>query len=215
MAAKIKLPAMTQKQLLEKLRHNSIKVTPLIELALIQAKETHGNIKRLNGTPYLEQHIYPMVSDMIDYCKYSKKNIDDVIIASVLLHDVMEDDPKITPTIFKKMFGKKVFDTVMPVTKPVHDPNVSQQEMFKINQRFWKSIKKSGEYSIIIKLIDKINNNSCDFGILPEHADKVRRDVNEIEKMYMPYAIENYEYFYKKFKTLAQELNKALKSKPI
>ena len=219
MVAKIKseliVEHLTEKQLLQKLKIANIQVSPLIKKALLQAKKTHEGIKRMNGSSYLNEHIYPLVVDMIDYCKVNKIKINDVIISSVILHDVIEDDINLDKSKFKKDFGNEIFNIVMSVTKPAHCQNVSQEEMFVINTQFWESIQKSGRYGIIIKLLDKLNNNSSDLTIIDKFPAKVQRDIDEIEELYIPYTQKNDRYLYVRFKKLAFELKKALKAKHI
>jgi (p)ppGpp synthase/HD superfamily hydrolase len=212
MAQKIKVPFLTKQGLLQDLRSHGIPITQLIKDAMIQAEKTHDHVKRLNGSPYLDQHIYPMVKQLREYCAMHHISFSDEFIAAILLHDVMEDDRKITPAIFKKKFGENIYLIVKPLTKPSHRSGMSYEQMIRLNTKLWNHAKKSNQYSILIKLADKLNNYTCDINNIEDHPAWVKRNIKEAEKNYIPYTKKHNPYFHKKFVALVKELRNALKT---
>ena len=208
-----KPPYITKDELLKILKKNGVIIDELLNKALLQAEKTHKNAKRDDGGPYLEKHIYPVAVDIINYFKSEKPGmkIPQETIISALLHDVLEDDHDISEEEFKKMFGKKIFDIVLPLTKPWHRQNISQEEMFEINKVFFNNIIRSNESSILIKLADRTSNTEGFLGFSNLDFPKYHRSIKEVELEYLPYAKKHNKYFFKRLSDVMDELKKRSK----
>ena len=94
-----------------------------------------------------------------DVLKYSS---DENLIAAAILHDVLEDCPRVTKKQLKKIFGDKVAKIVS---------EVSLTEKRHIKNKIWKEkkiayiskIKKASKESLVVVAADKINNMTAYF----------------------------------------------------
>jgi (p)ppGpp synthase/HD superfamily hydrolase len=204
----------TKHELIGKIQKNNIAMSPILEKAFLQAEASHIMQKRLNGKPYLEQHIYPVVSDLIDYCNASGVICREDLIVAALLHDVLEDDKKVTKREFIRKFGLKVYLLVHPITKKFTAHQLNDIDRILMNSDYWKNITKSSIYCILIKLADKTNNLESDLEIVSDHPDKVRLDIENIEFNYLPYTEKNNKYYHDKITSIVSELKKYLNEQP-
>ena len=204
-------PHITKKAIVEELKKNNL-MSPLIRKAIKQVIKTHSKQKRDNGSPYIEQHLYPVVHEIIQYYKDEKPKeiISKEIIAGALLHDVLEDDKKLNDNKFISLFGPEVYSIVKTLTKPPHDGYTPNTVMSLINNMVWENVKKSDEKIIIIKLADRTNNMESFFGLDNINTPKVHRYIEEVTKEYLPYTKSHNTYFYQKLSQICAELNKRL-----
>jgi (p)ppGpp synthase/HD superfamily hydrolase len=153
---------MTERGLRQKIARAGIRITPLINKALEQAKASHKEQKRDDGSPYLEQHIYPVASEMIDSLDEKRaikrrRQISEKAIAAALLHDVLEDDRSLSDREFIRKFGREVYALVKPLTKPPKENRrrQSQEEKRRINEAQLRKISKAHRIARLIKLADR------------------------------------------------------------
>jgi hypothetical protein len=85
---------------------------------------------------------------------------------------------------------------------------VSQQEMIRINKRFFDSIINSNPYSILIKLADRTNNTESSCSSSEHGSAKSKRYVREVELEYLPYAKKHNKYFYNRLRKIIAESRK-------
>lgn len=197
----MKPPFLTEDQLLNEFSASRIKITPLLEKALIQTKRTHRKHLRDDGTSsVLEQHIYPLVKSIISCYKYEQKKITTSVLAAGLLHDVIEDDYNMTDKKFKFMFGNKIYKIVKCVTKKPEEnkPDLSEEEIYAINVKLVENLRKCPTEAQIIKLADRFNNVICSFSAKPKNIKKYKRRILETEEIFLPFAKEVSPFFYKK-----------------
>src|SRR5579862_8214767 len=64
--------------------------TPLVYQAMEEAKHTHAEQVRDDGSPYLTQHVYPVVADVIR--SRGRSHVPVAALIAGYLHDVVEDD---------------------------------------------------------------------------------------------------------------------------
>jgi len=198
----MKSPFLTETQLIEKFNEKKIVLSPLLKLALEQAKKSHINQKRDDGSPYLTEHIYPIVEDLIN--SFGDKNIPEEILVGALLHDVLEDDETMTEERFINLFGKKIFDIVKPLTKSKED-NVSglpEKKEKSISKKVFAIISKANKTSKLIKLADKANNLQSSTTIKTTKPQKYKRHIEDIEEMYLSFAEKESPYFYRRLKEI-------------
>jgi len=205
----MKVPYTTKGRLVKSIKNFSA-MTPLIRRAIAQAVKTHKNQARDDGGPYLEQHIYPIAIDIINYYKseYPDDKVPENLIAGALLHDTLEDDTEITKKQFIKLFGEEVYGIVHPLTKPEHDPGMSQKDMIALNKSLWINVISKGGYCLLIKLADRTNNMESFYAFKNLDFPKFYRYMQEVEEQYLPYAKKNNDYFYKRLFDVISELKK-------
>jgi len=131
----------------------------LVEKALGMARKLHGEQKRDDGSPYLEQHIYPVTLTVLKTLElehvYPSLGISsrDMIIAA-LLHDSLEDTD-VEDTKIIREFGENVYKMIKYLTKKrLWEENYDMEE-------YMKRLKSSSTQTRIIKLADRMNNLFC------------------------------------------------------
>lgn len=135
------------------------------------ATEKHAGQYRADGkTPYIEHP--KMVAKLL--LKYKKSRNIDLIIAAGLLHDTLED----TYTSYRELldnFGEIVASMVMEVTTASYMPRL----MGKGNYLKHKMLDMSN-YSLCIKLADRMANLIDSDTLPPERRQKIIADTYEI-----------------------------------
>ncbi len=117
----------------------------IVKEAYDLSKESHKNQKSIDGKPYSE-HLRNV------YLKLKKISNDPIILASGLLHDIIEDT-KYSKNDIERKFGKKIAFCVDGLTKiPGYSKNFN-----KTLNKLKKYIQKDRRI-LLIKLID-INEN--------------------------------------------------------
>jgi len=205
----MKLPFLTEKQLLNEFNKYGVKLTPLLKKALIQTKKTHKAHLRDDAiSPVLEQHIYPLVNSLISCYKYEKRKINSKVIVSAVLHDVIEDDCNMNNNKFRRIFGYNVYKIVKCVTKKQENnkPDLPEEEIYKINKKMIEELQESPYEAKIIKLADRYNNLSCSLSAKYKNIKKYERRIIETRELFLPFAKEVSPYFYKKIKSALREL---------
>ena len=143
-------------------------------IALSVATQLHENQKRKGGSPYII-HPLEVASYLINL------NVDqDVIIASAILHDVIEDCNIENPykdLAQKYSLDKEVIDIVLLLTKAK-----DYKETDPTEEKYYERIK-SNKKALIIKLSDRANNLSTIDAFTKE---KMIKYVNETEKLVYP-----------------------------
>jgi len=133
-----------------------LKSSSLIKTAVYFAAEKHdGQYRKGTHVPFFAHSI--LVA--FDVLKYSG---DENITAAAILHDVLEDCPKVTKMQLKKLFGNKVAKIVSEVS--------SVEKKHKKN-KIWKEkkltyiskIKNASKEALIVVAADKINNMKAYF----------------------------------------------------
>ena len=99
---------------LEELEHTVRKHHPDAKLGLIEeayylSKKAHAGQRRLSGAPYFTHPVH--VARMM-----AEKGLDEVMVSTGLLHDVLEDT-NIDEKEFRSIFGGQVYALVKSLTK--------------------------------------------------------------------------------------------------
>ena len=150
------------------------KEMPNTLIALSVATQLHENQKRKGGAPYI---IHPL--EVASYLV--NLNIDDdIIVASGILHDVIEDCNIENP--YKNLgekynLDKEVIDIVLLLTKPK-----DYKETDPTEEKYYGKIK-TNKKALIIKLSDRANNLSTIDAFTKE---KMIKYVEETEELVYP-----------------------------
>lgn len=198
-------PFLTKEALIEELDKKGVAITPLLNKAFQQAEKTHQGQKRDDGSPYLEQHIYPMVFDLLS--SMGDQNCPEKLLVAALLHDVLEDDKAITEAEFVGLFGQDIYDIVKPLTKlkAENSPLLSENEKRDINAKMLEGISKSSKFAKLIKLADRANNLASTITIKDINPKKFKRYLIETEELYLPFAKKESDYYFDKLNQLLNE----------
>ncbi len=174
--------ASTNKKMLDELLSTCRKHLPSINEALITksfefAMEAHKNDLRASGEPYFT---HPFEVAMI---VAKELPLDDVTVASTLLHDVVEDT-EFDLDILAKEFGKEVAEIVDGVTKIsgiFKGQEITQAENYrKLLLSMIKDVRV-----ILVKFADRLHNMRTLEYVSPE---KQRRIAQETLEIYAPFA---------------------------
>ncbi|HED08546.1 MAG TPA: bifunctional (p)ppGpp synthetase/guanosine-3',5'-bis(diphosphate) 3'-pyrophosphohydrolase, partial [Ignavibacteria bacterium] len=164
--------------LLEACRNNLPTVDEkLIVKSLEFAIEAHKNNVRASGEPY---YTHPYEVALIVAKEFP---LDDITVASTLLHDVVEDT-EFDLDLISREFGKEVADIVDGVTKIsgiFRGQEIKQAENYrKMLLSMVKDIRV-----ILVKFADRLHNmRTLDF----VNPDKQRRIAQETLEIYAPFA---------------------------
>jgi len=165
-------------KLIEKMEKVNKKVNKeFIKKAFFFAKESHEGQFRVSGEPYYEHPVSVAIS-LFDL------GMDDVTVASALLHDVLEDT-EVTHEEMEKKFGKEVVELVEGVTKLGKIPYSSKEEQQIENLRKMFLAMAKDIRVIIIKLADRLHN----LRTMKSMPDEKRREkALETMEIYAPLA---------------------------
>jgi len=160
-----------------------------IDFAYDIAKEAHRPAVRDGGMRYFE-HPRSGCLIMIDELGLYDRDL----LISFFLHDVGEDTPmlgNVTESYdeFKrkaqlrltKLFGEKVADTVIRLTKPSVD-NIRFHNKQEVYDFYLAELVKSEE-AILLKMVDRLHNLRS---LLTGNPEKIKRQIEETEEKYMP-----------------------------
>jgi (p)ppGpp synthase/HD superfamily hydrolase len=150
-------PNLTERELLKKIKKYPLLDYQKIRKAIWLAKKIHKNQKRYGGSSYLEEHIFPIASELINYLILFSKKLDSSLICSAILHDCLEDDETgyLDKKVLLEMFDKKVSKIVSSLTKKKSLENYSKLNRDK---KYFKNLMRCSKETRLIKLIDRYHN---------------------------------------------------------
>jgi hypothetical protein len=161
---KVPAPLVTRVQFLAALGPVGLNTEARVLDALAQAERSHANQPRRDGGSYLEQHIMPVALSALREWHYNAAVSADVskvdIVIAAILHDVLEDDRSLNPTIIAARFGADVASIVSTLTKPV----IKLDGFDKIRAKWFKNfiyvsrLGRSRPAALAIKMADRLNN---------------------------------------------------------
>lgn len=139
--------------------------TPTVQAALDLAKLVHENQKRDDGSPYLDEHVYPIAEAVAKYFKERSVvsgNLPhaEIAVATALLHDVLEDSRTMSREDIERQVGPVAAEAVAFLTKPSYEDlgNVSRIERERV---YFDNLAFAPDWVKTIKLFDRINNLQC------------------------------------------------------
>ncbi len=141
------------------------------------AKLIHQGQFRDEGTPYIS-HPLRVAYYLIRYFRV----FDEEVIAGALLHDVLEDCPRVTIESLKKIFGARIAFYVYLLTKPAEDLLEPRQRILQYQHQ----LLEAPEEVKLIKLLDRLDNLFS----LPLSPDpgKIEKYIKETLYLYIPLA---------------------------
>jgi (p)ppGpp synthase/HD superfamily hydrolase len=156
-----------------------------IKKALEQAHCSHRYHVRDDGSSYLEQHIYPIVCEVLRYLPDT--SLRETLVIVTLLHDVLEEDPTVTPQMLFDDYGKEVVSLLLELQKIRKDKVArTQEDRHDEHVSFGARLEKASYLCRVIKTLDRINNVECTEGHL--NPEKYRRFIQDTEEVYLPIA---------------------------
>src|SRR6478672_12120210 len=150
----------------------------LINRAYVFSMKAHGAQKRASGDPYFSHPIE--VAGILTDLK-----LDDLTIATAILHDTIEDTLA-TPDEIEKHFGKDVARLVDGVTKLSKIEAQSENERAAENLRKFLLALSDDIRVLLVKLADRLHNMRTLHHI--KNPDKRRRIARETMDIYAPLA---------------------------
>jgi len=161
--------------------------------AFIWAERIHHNQKRDAGTPYLEEHIYPLVESII--ARYSTEEGIEQLLIVTILHDILEDGGRAYQDELKRDFGSEVLASLKTLSKPADydSDKATQEEKLRVNREKVALLMQSELMLRIVKLEDRLNNIQCilQIGTNPKYV----RYLHETESLYLPLAKTVHTYY--------------------
>jgi len=181
----------------------------LINEAINQVLQSQGSLKADDGILQIEQHIFPVALEIILYLRELGK-VEPEIVATALLHDVLEDDRSIDERSFRERFGLRVYNNVKLLTKLNYEnlPGETEAEKKEVRDRiYFEKLEDAPEEVILVKLADRLNNVAR----LSTSSKEGKREryVKETVEHYLPLAEKHSQYFYVK---IQNELNRITKN---
>lgn len=131
-----------------------------VDEALAVAWEAHGQATRVGGTPYLEEHVYPIAAEVAAYARRMRPGDAETAVIIALLHDTIEDSPAVSRESIATRFGEAIADRVWALTKPWHaGPDGRPPE--ERERRSLEGIRAADEIVRLVKTFDRLNNLAC------------------------------------------------------
>jgi len=146
--------------------------TGLIEKAYVYSAKVHKEQVRLSGEPYLSHPLE--VAGIL-----TKMKMDEVSVASGLLHDTVEDTLA-ELTDIEYLFGKKVATIVDGVTKMSKIQFLSKEEQQAENIRKMILAMATDIRVLLVKLADRLHNMQTLGFQLPEKQEVITRETLDI-----------------------------------
>lgn len=144
----------------------------LIRRAYIFSARNHRGQKRASGEPYL---IHPLeVADIL-----AEMRLDEVSVATGLLHDVVEDTLVDLDTI-RQFFGDEITRLVDGLTKIAHISNLSKEKQQAENVRKMVLAMITDVRVVLIKLADRLHNMRTMQFLKPEKRARISQETLDI-----------------------------------
>src|SRR4028119_1371504 len=132
----------------------------------------HREQKRASGEPYL---VHPLaVADIL-----ADMRLDEVSVATGLLHDVVEDTLVDLETL-RQYFGNEVTTLVDGLTKIAHISNLSKEKQQAENVRKMVLAMTTDARVVLIKLADRLHNMRTLHYVKPEKRQRVSQETLDI-----------------------------------
>jgi (p)ppGpp synthase/HD superfamily hydrolase len=147
--------------------------------AMERAVKSHGQKTRDSGQPYLDEHIFPVTADVLDYLQQKGRSRHKQQVAAIgtILHDTVEDDPNFDLRQCEQDFSLEVSRLIYPLTK------------YGINKDiYYKKLDNAPREAQYIKLFDRINNLRCSIVLATKMPQKLTDYTAETQAHYLPLA---------------------------
>src|SRR5688572_3069429 len=132
----------------------------------------HKGQTRASGEPYL---VHPLeVANIL-----ADMRLDEVSVATGLLHDVVEDT-LVEPEVIRESFGDEIAHLVDGLTKLAHISNQSQEEQQAENVRKMLLAMVDDVRVVLVKLADRLHNMRTLQHLKPEKRRRIAQETLEI-----------------------------------
>lgn len=158
--------------------------TKEVEQAFQVVEQAQSKQSTKDGSPFLENHIYPVVLEVVNNCF---KNLDEHVIATALLHDILEDT-EVTATQLEKVFPKTVTRRVRLLTRQPESKGADNEARLKLSKLYIQQIIKSDDATRYIKLADRIVNLTLIERIKKDKPEILNRYIKESIELFIPLA---------------------------
>lgn len=155
-----------------------------VEEALLRSILSHRYHIRDDGTPYLEQHIFPMVLRVIESGK-GEEGLEDRVILT-FLHDAYEKDPYFSLDVIEEFFGKNIAENINSITEEPKRGLKNLNEHMEANKAYVEKVSKASQDVKIVKLESWLNNLLTTE--LLHDVEKYERLIQKAEELYIPFA---------------------------
>ncbi len=146
----------------------------LVKKAYEGAKEVHENQQRDDGEPYFT-HPYRVALIILEELEINDANL----VASALLHDVIEDSD-VSKEDIEDAFNATVASTVDTVSKP-------KQRVGDWKEKYYEKIKNSSREIQTLKFADRLDNVR-DLARCPSKEKQIRY-LKETKEVFLPWAM--------------------------
>jgi hypothetical protein len=165
----------------------SRKLGPVFALA----ERVHGKQPRDDGSPYLNEHVFPVTLDVANYLKgkVSKPDFEKAVTLA-LLHDVFEDVAWATPPIkveeVTTVAGHEITQMIRFLSKPGKSPvgGGSKESSSARQAKYMAALEKAPYVAKVVKVLDRLNNLRC----VHKNPDKIRNYIEETRRDYLAFA---------------------------
>lgn len=155
-----------------------------VEEALLRSILSHRYHIRDDGTPYLEQHIFPIVLRLISQ-QYEK--LEDLVILA-FLHDAYEKDPFFGIDVIEEFFGTEIAEDIKAITEEPKRGLKNSNDRMEANREYVKRVKAASHNVKVVKLESWLNNLMTTE--LLYDIEKYERLIKKAEELYLPFAQE-------------------------
>ena len=176
-------PHLTLDDLTSRLQQAGV-LTPAVLDALDLAQQVHGQQQRDDGTPYLEEHIYPVMHDVCAWALGSAGAQVATAVTIAALHDTLEDGDGLEWQDLAQRFGPEVGAAVRSLTKP---PKTGTDAASKLERErtYFAGLRQGPRLAQVVKLFDRVNNLSC---LHKTSAEKRSGYLEETREYHLPLA---------------------------
>src|ERR671920_1511846 len=144
----------------------------LLRRAYIFSARWHRGQKRASGEPYL---VHPLeVANIL-----ADMRLDEVSVATGLLHDVVEDT-LVEPEVIRGSFGEEIAHLVEGLTKLAHISNQSKEEQQAENVRKMLLAMVDDVRVVLVKLADRLHNMRTLHYLKPEKRKRIAQETIDI-----------------------------------
>ncbi len=155
-----------------------------VEEALLRSILSHRYHVRDDGTPYLEQHIFPIILRIVERFK-GKKDLENMVILA-FLHDAYEKDPYFSIEVIEEFFGVEVANDIKNITEEPKRGLRNLDERMEANKTYVERVISASENVKIVKLESWLNNLLSTE--LLHDIEKYERLIAKAEQLYYPLA---------------------------
>jgi len=183
-----------------------------VESAIALARQVHQQHRRDDGSPYLDEHVFPVVAEMAKYV-VDRNAVEppEAAVVVALLHDVLEESAQVTVSDLERDFGPDVATAVELLTKPKssashHNPRDFEAE----REEQYMSRVASGPLLVrLVKVFDRLNNLAC---LHKSSPSKRALYIEETRRFHLPLARELDPALAEAIEARLQELSTELES---